>query len=104
MSNKPTVLGFEFNSKALRELLKEKHVRQSELSELTGIKRNSISRYCSGEHQPRLPKLRLIAKTLGVPEEALMIKTLVVKENETVVTPKMMKFCPGCGTSLLEYA
>jgi transcriptional regulator with XRE-family HTH domain len=50
--------------KNLKIIMKQRDVTQSELSQMTGIGRPSISQYCSGKNEPHADKLKLIADAL----------------------------------------
>ena len=52
--------------------LRIRNMKQSELSERTGIPKSAISQYCSGAFKPKQQRLFLIAKALDVDEAWLM--------------------------------
>ncbi len=56
----------------LRLALDQKNMKQSELSELTGIGKSSISTYLSGEYEPKQRNIYKMAKVLDVNEAWLM--------------------------------
>jgi len=114
---KPTLLGYAFetimkgkadmakrkkyklNIEILKLLLVEKHIRQVELSRVSGIPRNSISRYLKGTFNPTVQKLALIADALGVSVEQLIVKE-DVDEDQPSQKQKQLCFCPFCGENL----
>lgn len=51
-------------SKKLRKAMKNKHVNQRELSELTGVSRQAINRYLNCEREPGITTVRKIAIAL----------------------------------------
>jgi len=89
-----------FSHKTLATLLKGKRMKQSHLSRATGIPRNSIARYVSGEVQPRADKVISIARALNVGIETLIepdvTTPLPVKRNRN----REVCYCPFCGGDL----
>lgn len=55
-------------SERLQQALREKGMRQAELSRLTGIPRGNISNYCSGRYEPKVEIIQKFAKALGCSE------------------------------------
>lgn len=53
----------------LKTLMKELDLTQSELSDLTGISKSSISQYLSGKNEPSDARKKNIALALGVQED-----------------------------------
>ncbi len=53
-------------SDRLNEVMKEKKINQTRLSELSNIPRTSIVYYCGGIYQPNNIKTYKLAETLGV--------------------------------------
>lgn len=51
-------------SKRLKKAMKNKHVNQRELSELTGISRQAINRYLNCKREPGITTVRKIANAL----------------------------------------
>ena len=62
-----------FNHKALNNILKDKGLKAAELSKLTLIPKNTISRYLNGESAPSAERERLIAKALDAPVDAFQM-------------------------------
>ena len=56
----------------LRIALEIKNMKATELSELTGINKSTISQYLSKEYEPKRDRLELFAKTLNVNEAWLI--------------------------------
>ncbi|WMI82022.1 helix-turn-helix domain-containing protein [Anaerotignum sp. MB30-C6] len=56
----------------IKEGLAMKEMKQSDLVELTGIGKSSISSYISGQYEPKQRNIYKIAKALGVNEAWLM--------------------------------
>lgn len=54
-------------SERLKNILTEKNITQSELSQLTGIGKSSLTAYIKGEYKPKQDKIYKIAKALDVP-------------------------------------
>ena len=93
-----------FDAKAFKALLYNRGVKQAHLARLTEIPKNSLSRYVSGEVQPSVQKIRMLADALGVTMESL-----IVRENKemaaSIAPPKrQLCFCPNCGVSLMGVA
>lgn len=53
----------------LESLMEERNISQTELSELTGVGKSSISQYVSGKNRPSESRRKQIASALGVPED-----------------------------------
>ena len=56
----------------LRMALDFRNMKASELSELTGINKSTISQYLSKEYEPKRDRIELFAKTLNVNEAWLI--------------------------------
>ena len=56
----------------LRIALDFRNIKATELSELTGINKSTISQYLSKEYEPKRDRLELFAKTLNVSEAWLI--------------------------------
>ena len=56
----------------IKRARKDKNMRQSQLSKLTGISVNSISRYENGDREPTLNVLEKIASALEIPLSQLL--------------------------------
>lgn len=52
-------------SKTLRGLMKKRQISETQLSELSGVQRNLIVRYLSGEVEPMLNNAFRLSKGLG---------------------------------------
>lgn len=50
----------------LQNAMFEKRMSQTELSELTGFSKASISQYLSGKNEPKFEKIQIIAEVVGV--------------------------------------
>lgn len=55
----------------LQEALDDKGYRQRDLMNLTGISRDQISHYLCGDYRPKVDRLFLMARALGVTEDWL---------------------------------
>lgn len=74
--------------KELKKILKERDMSQKQLSDLTGIPCSALSQYISGKSTPSDERLRLIERTLDLPECHLdaeragsgMVKRISVEE------------------------
>ena len=83
-----------FDAEKLVILLNRQDMRQAELARRSGITRNLICRYMTGQIQPKADKIEAMAKVLGVSVEALTIR-------EAATEPKMkVCYCPNCGVNL----
>ena len=78
--------------------MKELGLKQSNLSELTGIGKSSISQYLSGKNEPTRERKQEIARALGVQEDYFdsLITTAMVQHDGVVNLPvpiaaKLMK-------------
>jgi len=86
-----------FNHNTFRTLLESRNIKQVQLSQITGIPRNSICRYVSGEVQPKADKIKLLAEALGVGMDSLVVS----EPLEMTIPPKRkLCFCPNCGVNL----
>jgi transcriptional regulator with XRE-family HTH domain len=59
----------------IKIVLAEKNFQQSDLVELTGLSRTTISNYCRNTAQPSLETLRMIAVVLNVNAQHLVVPT-----------------------------
>ena len=59
----------------IKIILAEKNLQQSDLVELTGLSRTTISNYCRNTAQPSLETLRMIATVLKVNAQLLVVPT-----------------------------
>ena len=89
----------KLNNKALKSLLANKDIKQSQLARLVNIPRNTISDYLSGTHQPKPARIRLIADALDVAVESITIEEPAPKP-ESLSPKRQVRFCPFCGESL----
>ena len=73
----------------LNRLMKELGLKQSNLSDLTGIGKSSISQYVSGKNEPTRERKQEIARALGVQEDYFdsLITTAMVQHDEAVNLP-----------------
>ena len=56
----------------LREIRKEKGMTQGQLSEMSSIHQNTISRYETGIREPRLKDAKALARALGCTVDELI--------------------------------
>jgi len=85
---------------------KTKGITQETLSELTGLNVRTIQRIESGEVDPRLYTLKLIADALGVTLEELLPEPSQHERNQLAVlqiTPVAFFLFPGIGNILLPF-
>jgi len=73
-------------SKRLKQLLKAKGIRQTELAERASIAQSSVSRYVNGVQEPQLHELHAISKVLGVSMDSWF--TVFNGADETRARPK----------------
>jgi len=59
----------------LKIVLAEKNLQQSDLVELTGLSKSTVSNYCRNAAQPSLETLRMIATVLKVNATRLIVPT-----------------------------
>lgn len=75
----------------LRQALEEAGMKQIELSRRTGLDRSAISRYLSGDYEPKQDAIHKMAKVLNVSEMWLwgydvpMQRTQAQKKNDDLV-------------------
>ncbi len=70
----------------LKKLMGELDLTQSELSDLTGIGKSSISQYLSGKNEPSKNRKREIALALGVQDDYFkMFEPIATVQNDGVV-------------------
>ena len=78
-------------SQRLQVAMSMEHKRQSDLSTLTGLNKSTISRYCSGECEPKAEAINKLATALNVAEMWLwgydvpMERTQGQKKNDQLV-------------------
>ncbi len=60
-----------FNER-LRKAMDSREISQTELSKKTKIRKDAISRYLSGNYEPKLDRVAIIAKVLNVNPSYLM--------------------------------
>ena len=78
-------------SQRLQTAMDMEHKRQSDLVEMTGLNKSTISRYCSGEVEPRADAISRLASALDVAEMWLwgydvpMERTDMQKKNDQLV-------------------
>ena len=56
----------------LLRLIKENHEKQIDIARLLGVRKSSVSSYCSGSQMPRMDKIEQLARHFGVPRSALI--------------------------------
>ena len=93
-----------FNTEIFKILLEKKGIKQAQLARITGIPRNSICRYLSGEVQPKADKIKLLADALSVAMESLLIKEAPETSPPESRAKRQLCFCPNCGVNLLGVA
>ena len=73
----------------LNRMMKELGLKQSNLSDLTGIGKSSISQYVSGKNEPTRERKQEIARALGVQEDYFdsLITTAMVQHDGAVNLP-----------------
>ena len=73
----------------LNRLMRELGLKQSNLSDLTGIGKSSISQYVSGKNEPTRERKQEIARALGVQEDYFdsLITTAMVQHDGAVNLP-----------------
>ena len=78
----------QFSDK-LKKLMYELDLTQSNLSELTGIGKSSISQYLSGKHEPSGARKKEIAIALGVQEDYFkqFDPVAVIQDNDVINVP-----------------
>ena len=91
--------------------LQIRDMKQSELSQRTGIPKSAISQYCSGAFKPKQKRLFLIAQVLDVDEAWLMGLDVPMNRNVTrapanIITMPEMRKIPllgriACGSPIL---
>ena len=78
-------------SQRLQTAMDMEHKRQAELVTLTGLNKSTISRYCSGDCEPKAEAISKLASALDVAEMWLwgydvpMERTEVQKKNDQLV-------------------
>lgn len=78
-------------AKRLQEAMQLRQKKQVDLVKETGIDRSAISRYCSGEYEPKNKSIYLLAKALDVSEQWLsgydfpMERPQKQKNNDAVI-------------------
>lgn len=75
---KVSTLGFR-----LEKALKDKHMSKTQLSNITGIPKSSITQYCNNEVNPRMDKVKMISDALNINEVYLMGYDVDEKGNAT---------------------
>ena len=87
-----------------KQIMKEKRMTLIRLAEITGINKGNLSRYLSGEREPRQKAIHTIAKALNVDEAWLMGMTDVRRaeqlqaENRKRTTLIPVYSALSCGT------
>ena len=76
-------------SDRLKEIMKIRNLRQSDLVEKTGIGKSSISTYLSGEYQPKQDKIIKLSNALDVNPSWLMGYDVPMVDNNLNNTPNL---------------
>lgn len=76
-------------SDRLKEIMKIRNLRQSDLVEKTGIGKSSISTYLSGEYQPKQDKIIKLSNVLNVNPSWLMGYDVPMVDNNLNNTPNL---------------
>ena len=72
----------------LRLALDFRNMKATELSELTGINKSTISQYLSKEYEPKRDRIELFAKTLNVNEAWLIgydVPMEINNQNDSII-------------------
>ena len=77
-------------AKNLKSVMDEKNINQTDLSNLTGIGKSSLSQYLSGKNVPHKQRIFRIATALGVTTQRLVV-TRQVEVYEHPQTPSNQK-------------
>lgn len=65
----------QFSAEKTKKLIKESGYRIDFLAEKAGVKRQTLVKYLAGGARPSCSVVKLLAVTLGVPEEALIVES-----------------------------
>jgi len=68
----------------LKSIMNEKNLTQTDLSELTGIGKSSISQYLTGKNVPHRHRIAELAKALGISHERLTVSMQIVEPESLV--------------------
>lgn len=74
----------------LRELREAAGLSQNKLAQLTGVSRNAVSQWESGETQPSSRRLAKVAKALRVPIDEIVAPTPQVREKILAVAERLL--------------
>lgn len=83
-----------FFSEALRQILKERNIKQSELARMAGINKSSISEYLSENYAPKYNNVVKIARALEVPLSTFL-------EDTSEEAPEQPKKNTGAGVPIV---
>lgn len=78
-------------AKRIKEGMEIRGIKQTELSEKTGISKGALSSYLSGRYLPKQNNIYLIAKALNVNEAWLMGADIPMERSGTPLTKKDTK-------------
>lgn len=78
-------------AKRIKEGMEIRGIKQTELSEKTGISKGALSSYLSGRYLPKQNNIYLIAKALNVNEAWLMGADIPMERSDTPLTKKDTK-------------
>lgn len=80
-------------SDKLRNLMARENINQTELSNVTGISKSSISQYMGGSNKPKWANLRKMADALGVNEAELLEtkETIQIDEGKNITVEEAAK-------------
>jgi transcriptional regulator with XRE-family HTH domain len=82
---------YQFDSELFRKfvepLLDERGWNQQELADAAGLTQGTVSKYLSGEREPKASALMSIAVALGVPIDQLVRLEVVRKRHQRSETP-----------------
>jgi len=73
-------------AKNLKSIMDEQNINQTDLSDLTGIGKSSLSQYLSGKNIPHKRRILTIATALGVTTQRLTTKL----QSETCEPPEII--------------
>ena len=78
-------------AKRIKEGMEIRGIKQTELSEKTGISKGALSSYLSGRYLPKQNNIYLIAKALNVNEAWLMGADIPMERSDAPLTQKDTK-------------
>ena len=85
-----------FNHKALKAILYDKGIKQTELAEAAGIPPNTLCRYIKGRvNDPKPDRIKSIADALGIPVNQIYKEPVEIEKPAP--SQKQICFCKWCG-------